>query len=148
MRPPLCAYVQPPSVYARAYTNTHTYIRTESRLVRQHTSLRAAPVIKPRTHVYTLAIVRVYVRTCTWHVRVRVVFVGCVGVVKAVSPLIVKRREQHRGERQIGGKRGRAVREGMSLELSCRRMRALRLAAEGEARQRLLIHQDPPTNSR
>jgi len=41
-----------------------------------------------------------------------------------------------------------AVREGVSLELSCRRMRALRLAAEGEARQRLLIHQDPPTNSR
>jgi len=41
-----------------------------------------------------------------------------------------------------------AAREGVSLELSCRRMRALRLAAEGEARQRLLIHQDPPTNSR
>ncbi|KAG7211937.1 hypothetical protein KM043_011146 [Ampulex compressa] len=27
-------------------------------------------------------------------------------------------------------------------------MRALRLAAEGEARQRLLIHQDPPTSPR
>lgn len=70
-----------------------------------------------------------------------------IGVVKAVSARRRNRENSTREERQIGGKRGR-VREGMSLELSCRRMRALRLAAEGEARQRLLIHQDPPTNSR
>lgn len=62
-------------------------------------------------------------------------------------------RERER-EREIGSIRGETdrwkerAREGVSLELSCRRMRALRLAAEGEARQRLLIHQDPPTNSR
>lgn len=63
-----------------------------------------------------------------------------------------------RGEEREGGseketerrgrEREREREEGVSLELSCRRMRALRLAAEGEARQRLLIHQDPPTNPR
>ena len=54
-----------------------------------------------------------------------------------------KERKKQNGDRGAG-----LGREGVSLELSCRRMRALRLAAEGEARQRLLIRQDPPTNPR
>lgn len=58
-------------------------------------------------------------------------------------------REKGRKKRSVGEERERErERGGVSLELSCRRMRALRLAAEGEARQRLLIHQDPPTNPR
>lgn len=86
------------------------------------------------------------------------VSMGCVGVVKAVSRWRREREketesesESKRASKSTRGETDRwkeRAREGMSLELSCRRMRALRLAAEGEARQRLLIHQDPPTNSR
>lgn len=63
-----------------------------------------------------------------------------------------EKREERKGERGREGEEETESTEreerGVSLELSCRRMRALRLAAEGEARQRLLIHQDPPTNPR
>lgn len=56
--------------------------------------------------------------------------------------------EQREGESEKETERKGREEGWVSLELSCRRMRALRLAAEGEARQRLLIHQDPPTNPR